>query len=66
MKVAGLSVCIEQMQHMLVLYQYLTIEDALIWEGIAHHAVRVRVELRLNDGEARDDQETAIRRITRK
>lgn len=66
MKVAGLRVCIEKMQHVLVLYQYLAIEHALVGEGIAHHAVRVRVELRLNDGEARDDQETAIRRITRK
>ncbi len=30
MKVAGLRVCIEEMQHVLVLYQYLAIEHALV------------------------------------
>ena len=66
MKVASLSVCIEQMQHMFVLYQYLTIEDALIWEGIAHHSIRVGVELGLDDGEPRHDQKPAIRCVARK
>ncbi len=63
MKVTGLRVSIEKMQHMFVLYQYLAIEHALVREGITHHPVRVRVELKLIYGEARDDQETTISRI---
>jgi hypothetical protein len=44
MEIAGLSVSVEQVQHMFALDQDLRILDSLVREGIAHYTVRIGVK----------------------
>ena len=55
-EVARLGMSVEQVQIILSLNLYLSIEDSFVREGIALHSIRVRIELRFDYRESRYDQ----------
>ena len=59
-KVAGLSMCVEQMQSVLALNHNLRIEHSLVRQGVTHHSIGVGIEFSFHDGESWHYQKAAI------